>query len=124
LSDNSLVRFKFLDAMATLAACGALAIAACATRGRDFAQESDRNVLLLTIDTLRADAAGIDGPARTPNIDALAASGIRFSFAHAHAVVTLPSHAGILTGLLPYQHGYRDNTGFRLKPELKGWRRG
>jgi len=80
-----------------------------------MAQNGNRNVLLITIDTLRADALGCDGgPARTPAIDALAASGLRFSFAHAHAVVTLPSHASILTGLYPYQHGYRENAGYRL----------
>jgi arylsulfatase A-like enzyme/Tfp pilus assembly protein PilF len=66
---------------------------------------------------LRGDALGCDGgPARTPVIDALAAAGIRFSFAHAQAVVTLPSHASILTGLYPYQHGYRENAGYRLTP--------
>jgi len=80
-----------------------------------MAQDGNRNVLLITIDTLRADALRCDGgPARTPAIDALAAIGLRFSFAHAHAVVTLPSHASILTGLYPYQHGYRENAGHRL----------
>ena len=80
-------------------------------------QNADRNVLLITIDTLRGDALGCDGgPARTPAIDALAADGLRFSFAHAQAVVTLPSHASILTGLYPYQHGYRENAGSRLPP--------
>jgi arylsulfatase A-like enzyme/Flp pilus assembly protein TadD len=71
--------------------------------------------LLVTIDTLRADALGsYGGHAETPNLDRLAAQGARFSFAHAHAVVTLPSHASILTGRLPFEHGIRDNTGYRL----------
>jgi len=83
----------------------------------DLTPSSDRNVLLITIDTLRSDALGCDGgPARTPNIDALARAGIRFSFAHAHAVVTLPSHASILTGRYPFEHGYRENGGYRLAP--------
>ena len=43
--------------------------------------------------------------AATPNLDALAGGGVRFTFAHAHAVVTLPSHASILTGTYPFQHG-------------------
>src|SRR5262245_5793232 len=65
--------------------------------GRDFTPISDQNVLLVTIDTLRGDALGCDGgPARTPNIDALASAGVRFTFAHSHAVITLPSHASIL----------------------------
>ena len=90
-------------------------------RGRagEFALEPDpnQNVLLVTIDTLRADAlSSYGGPARTPNIDALAAGGARFTFAHAHTVVTLPSHTTILTGHLPYEHGIRDNSGFRVKP--------
>ncbi|MEX2271139.1 MAG: sulfatase-like hydrolase/transferase [Vicinamibacterales bacterium] len=76
----------------------------------------DRNILIVTIDTLRADAlSSYGGPARTPNLDRLAAGGARFSFAHAHAVVTLPSHTSILTGRLPYEHGMRDNSGFRVK---------
>jgi arylsulfatase A-like enzyme/cytochrome c-type biogenesis protein CcmH/NrfG len=75
----------------------------------------DENVLLVTIDTLRADAlSSYGGPAETPNLDRLAAGGARFTFAHAHAVVTLPSHTSILSGLLPYQHGMRDNSGFRV----------
>ncbi|MEO6223787.1 MAG: sulfatase-like hydrolase/transferase, partial [Vicinamibacterales bacterium] len=55
------------------------------------------------------------GAAATPNLDALAAHGARFTFAHAHAVVTLPSHTSILTGRMPYEHGMRDNSGFRVK---------
>ena len=54
------------------------------------------------------------GRAITPNLDRLAAHGARFTFAHAHAVVTLPSHASILSGRYPYEHGIRDNTGYRL----------
>jgi tetratricopeptide (TPR) repeat protein len=75
----------------------------------------EQNVLLVTIDTLRADAlSSYGGSAQTPNLDRLAATGARFSFAHAHAVVTLPSHTSILTGQLPYTHGIRDNSGFRV----------
>ena len=79
-----------------------------------LAANPDRNILLVTIDTLRADALGsYGGRATTPNLDRLAAHGARFSFAHAHAVVTLPSHASILSGRYPYEHGIRDNTGYR-----------
>lgn len=75
-----------------------------------------RDVILVTIDTLRFDAVGFDGNSRqtSPNLDRLAADGRAFEFAHAHNVMTLPSHTNILTGLYPYQHGVRDNTGFRL----------
>jgi choline-sulfatase len=74
------------------------------------------SVLLVTVDTLRHDALGFAGNARvaTPTLDRLAAEGVVFDRAYAHNVVTLPSHANILTGLLPYQHGIRDNSGFVL----------
>jgi len=84
-----------------------------------FTRTADQNVLLITIDTLRADALGCyGGPATTPNLDRLAALGVRYDFAHAHAVITLPSHASILTGLYPYQHGIHDNAGFRLPASI------
>ena len=82
-----------------------------------FVTSADQNVLLVTIDTLRADALGsYGGRAATPNLDRLATDGVRFTFAHAQAVVTLVSHTSILTGQYPYQHGVRDNAGFRLAP--------
>ena len=80
-----------------------------------FIATPDQNILLITIDTLRADALGAyGGRAATPNLDRIASGGVRFTFAHAHAVVTLPSHSSILTGRYPYEHGVRDNSGFRL----------
>lgn len=77
---------------------------------------SGANLLLITIDTLRADRIGCYGyrQAETPVIDRLAAGGARFDRAYAHNVVTLPSHTNILTGLYPVTHGIRDNNGFRL----------
>jgi choline-sulfatase len=84
------------------------------------------DVLLVTIDTLRADTLGFAGHPRveTPTLDRLAAAGRVYPRAHAHNVVTLPSHANILTGLLPFQHGVRDNSGFALGedvPTLATW---
>lgn len=75
------------------------------------------DIILVTIDTWRADAAGFAGEMRvkTPFLDSLAARGVVFTNAHAHNVVTLPSHANILTGLNPYQHGVRENAGFVLE---------
>jgi arylsulfatase A-like enzyme/Flp pilus assembly protein TadD len=106
-----------------LLAAAAIALVAVAlysrARSTPFAlpRAGDQNVLLVTIDTLRADAlSSYGGPAQTPNLDRLAAHGARFTFAHAHTVVTLPSHTSILSGLLPYQHGMRDNSGFRVRP--------
>jgi arylsulfatase A-like enzyme/Flp pilus assembly protein TadD len=77
---------------------------------------NQRDVLLVTIDTWRYDASGFSGSGkvRTPALDRLADGGRVFDFAHAHAVVTLPSHASILTGRFPYEHGVHDNAGYRL----------
>lgn len=70
----------------------------------------------MTVDTLRVDALGASGnsAASTPWIDRLAAAGVRFDQAHASTVVTLPSHANILSGLYPFRHGVRENAGFRF----------
>ncbi len=74
------------------------------------------NLLLVTIDTLRADRVGAYGSGRglTPTLDALAARAVRFDRAYAHAPMTLPAHASILTGLIPPAHGVRNNGSFRL----------
>ncbi len=79
------------------------------------------DLLLVTVDTLRADALGAYGqrPSVTPTMDELARAGVRFADAHAHAVMTLPAHASLLTGLYPHQHGVRDNAGFRLPQTLE-----
>ncbi len=75
-----------------------------------------RNVLLVTIDTLRADHVGAYGApdVATPSLDALAAEGVRFASAFSSAPVTLPSHATIFTALQPPHHGARYNGIFRL----------
>jgi choline-sulfatase len=79
------------------------------------------DVLLITIDTLRADAVSAYGATTgaTPVIDRLARGGVVFRQAHAHNVVTLPSHANILSGRLPFQHGVRDNAGFRFPADTE-----
>jgi len=76
-----------------------------------------RHLLLITIDTLRADRVGVYGhrAARTPAIDALARQGARFEHAFATAPITLTSHASLLTGLYPPGHGARHN-GLRVTP--------
>ena len=108
---RSLRSLRLLSLVALLAACAGRA-------DRDPLRAiPHQNVLLITIDTLRADALGCyGGPAATPALDRLAAQGIRFDFAHAHAVTTLASHASILTGAYPFQHAVRDNSGYRLAP--------
>ena len=90
-----------------------LATSACTppTEAPVAQRASAQNLLLITIDTLRADRVGAygDASARTPALDALAARGARFTNAFATAPITLPSHASILTGRYPAGHGARHN---------------
>jgi arylsulfatase A-like enzyme/Tfp pilus assembly protein PilF len=69
------------------------------------------NVVLISIDTLRADHVGAYGFARptTPNIDAVAREGVVFKNVHTPVPMTLPAHVSMLTGTLPPTHGLRDN---------------
>jgi choline-sulfatase len=81
-------------------------VAACAGAPLGGPIATNASVLLITIDTLRADRVGAGV---TPAIDALAASGVRFTAARANAPLTLPSHVTIMTGALPPAHGVREN---------------
>ncbi|MCP5024148.1 MAG: sulfatase-like hydrolase/transferase, partial [bacterium] len=67
------------------------------------------NVILITLDTLRADYLTCYGSthAPTPHLDSLAKTGVRFARAQSASAVTPVSHATILTGRLPYEHGLR-----------------
>ncbi|MEA2344129.1 MAG: choline-sulfatase [Thermoanaerobaculia bacterium] len=74
------------------------------------------NVLIITIDTLRADHLGCYGfPfARTPSLDKLASESVRFTDAISAAPITMPAHSSIFTGLFPVAHGVRDNGAYAL----------
>ena len=115
--ERSLFLFRAFRAFVVLACVAA----GCSSQPvADLHPIAGQNVLLITIDTLRADALSVyGGAAVTPAIDRLATGGVRFDFAHAHAVLTLPSHASILTGQYPFQHGVRDNSGYRLPPTAR-----
>ena len=80
-----------------------------------------RNIVLITLDTTRADHLGAWGwkYAKTPNLDALAARGVRFVRCDTAAPVTLPSHSTILTGLFPPRTGVRDNGTFVLPAKVE-----
>ncbi|HEY0788525.1 MAG TPA: sulfatase, partial [Thermoanaerobaculia bacterium] len=97
-------------------AIAALAVAAGLVACGERSSKPADAIILVTIDTLRWDAVGFAGnrEVQTPFLDRIAREGTVFPNAHAHNVVTLPSHANILTGLYPYQHGVRDNSGFTL----------
>ncbi len=83
-------------------------------------REPGLSVLLISIDTLRFDALGSYGNPRalTPWMDRLAREGVRFERAYAHNVVTLPSHANMLAGRYPTDHGVRDNAGFHFPRDM------
>src|SRR5262245_19047616 len=94
-----------LRPLALSVACALVWVGAPASQGAKV------NVLLVTIDTLRADHVGSWGyaAAHTPTIDKLATIGVRFADATAHAPLTYPSHAAILTGRYPASMGIRLN---------------
>ena len=79
-----------------------------------------RHVLIVTIDTLRADRLGCYGSRNvaTPNFDRVAREGALALDAMVHAPITRPSHVSIFTGLLPAQHGIRDNISRALAADV------
>ncbi len=79
----------------------------------------DFNVLLVSVDTTRADYLGCYGHplSKTPNIDRFASQGTRFAQCISSAPLTLPSHSTMLTGSYPFVHGARDNGSFNLAEE-------
>lgn len=91
---------------------------------RSAANLKKHNVLLVTLDTTRADYLSCYDASKgelTPNIDALAADAVRFEFAISQSAGTPMSHASILSGLNPYQHGVRVISaagGYRLSPRV------
>lgn len=92
-----------------------LLCAACGSGPRSVEQKTTGrpSVVLISIDTLRADHVGVRG--LTPALDALARKAVTFTSAWSHAPLTLPSHSSMLTGLLPTRHGVRDNLGYELR---------
>ncbi|HSA95538.1 MAG TPA: sulfatase-like hydrolase/transferase, partial [Acidobacteriota bacterium] len=112
--------------MRFVAAVLALSLAGCPLAA---ATPAKPNILLVTVDTLRADHLGCYGDAniRTPAIDALAARGVLFTRAFAHTPSTLPSHTNILLGLTPNAHGIHDNSNFIVRDDfltLAEWLKG
>jgi arylsulfatase A-like enzyme len=95
-------------------------VAALSLRGMIARRDPRLNVLLITVDTLRADHVGSYGyaGAQTPAIDALAARGLRFTQATTVAPLTLPAHSSLMTGTFPAFHGVRDNGGFYLPDDV------
>ncbi|MDH3201042.1 MAG: sulfatase-like hydrolase/transferase [Myxococcales bacterium] len=104
---------------AAICAISVALIWGCERSASDDVGSARPNVVVITIDTLRADRLGCYGykPARTPHIDKLATQGVRVEHAIAPAPTTLPSHTTIFTGLEPPAHGVRDNASFLVPDE-------
>ena len=89
----------------------AIVFQSACTRTQPAASAANFNLLLITLDTVRADHIGAYGYGKieTPNLDRLASEGVRFAEASSPVPLTLPAHATILSGLLPPRHGVRNN---------------
>ncbi|HUJ15216.1 MAG TPA: sulfatase-like hydrolase/transferase [Thermoanaerobaculia bacterium] len=102
----------FLFALLPLAAC---------KRNEQLLPRPDTPLILISIDTLRSDHLPAYGytQIQTPAIDAFRADSILYEHAYSHCPLTAVSHASIFTGLLPAEHGIRDNIGYTLNPKVK-----
>ncbi len=114
--DRSAIRWR----RALLAGLVQIAVWSCAREGASNPRFPNAPVVLISIDTLRSDRLPIYGHERgsTPAIDALRRDGILAARAYTHVPLTLPAHASLFTGLLPPDHGVRDNLGYPLRPNL------
>jgi arylsulfatase A-like enzyme len=106
-------------ALAALGLAGAV-LAGCSPPEDQLAK--GRNLVLISLDTLRADRLGaygysVQGASPSPRLDALMGSGVRFASASAPRAITWPSLATVLTGLYPRSHGVADN-GYQLADDL------
>ena len=95
---------------------GAVFALASSLAGCRPASEKPRNLLLVTVDTWRADHLGAAGknPSPTPNLDRIAREGSSFRRVQSHVPLTLPSHATLFTGHLPFENGVRNNGTYAL----------
>jgi arylsulfatase len=110
-----------LSVLAVVLACSFLLPASCGSapeKPKVLRYASPPNVVLVTIDTLRADHLSCYGYFRetSPNIDALAEQGLLYERAYSASGTTLPSHLSIFTGLYPHQHGHVSNKGAMKGP--------
>jgi len=99
--------------------CAVIGAGLCVACGTGGPARDEVNVLLITLDTTRADHLGTYGNRRvaTPHLDTLAGEGVVFERATTSAPLTLPAHASLMTGSWPMDHGVRDNVGFQLGDE-------
>jgi len=101
--------------------CIVLAVTHAQAAANGVPRKPKPNVILITIDTVRADRLGCYGAKniQTPTIDALGRDGVVFERAISQVPLTWPSHAAILTGLYPFQNGVQDFTGQPLEARFR-----
>ncbi len=121
--DLALALALVLALVSALGACRPRAEESASGRWRSLARDAGierPHVVLVTIDTLRADALGSYGNRRveTPNLDRLAREGVRFANAATTVPFTLPAHSSMMTGAYPPTHGVRENVGYVLDDRL------
>ncbi len=78
-----------------------------------------RDVIFISADTFRADNLACYGgdPQIAPHLNQFAEQSVRFENSWSAAIWTLPSHASLLLGLYPYEHGSVHTSAF-ASPEL------
>src|SRR5579872_4922266 len=114
------LRVSSLTSCSMIVACISFVASASAQTKHTIVHKSLPNVLLITIDTVRADHVGCYGYSKiqTPTLDSLARDGILFERAISQVPLTWPSHSAILTGTYPFQNGVQDFTGRPLDPRF------
>ena len=117
-------RTRLFVAVGAVAVCAAAAVLIVLPRrpGFDRLREGrDYSVILITMDTTRADRLGCYGFSgiATPTIDLFARRGVRFERCFSTTPLTLPAHTSIMTGTVPPFHGVRDNGGFVVPPGIE-----
>jgi len=112
---------RLLQAMTSFAVMSVASLMAQAPPKAPATRSSGTNVLLITVDTLRADHIGAYGfkQAATPTIDTLARDGVLFERAYSQVPLTLASHTSLLTGTYPFHNGVQDFTGQPLSPDIR-----
>ncbi len=116
----SFMKLKF-NITCFLFVAGSLLFVGCNSDSAEKGVGNSPDILLITIDTLRADRVGYisgDASSKTPNIDSIASKGMVFNKAYTSVPLTLPSHASIFTGLHPLQLGIHKNMPITLSPEI------
>jgi phosphoglycerol transferase MdoB-like AlkP superfamily enzyme len=109
-------RFVFL---LVLAQCAGFAATPKGAKRASPTRTKLPNIILITLDTTRANRMGYLGSERglTPNLDALARQSVVFTRAYAQVPLTTPSHAALLTGTYP-EFSHLEHLGAPLGKDL------